>query len=65
MVLDSSRAEVGPVDGIVETGGPPLLEGKLGSGKQFLVPFSPGTIDEVDLEKGIIRLTDLPGLFDE
>ncbi len=65
MVLSSDGAEVGPVDGIVDTGGPPLLEGKLGSGKQFLVPFSPGTIDEVDLEGGTIRLADLPGLVDD
>ncbi|MDT8395155.1 MAG: ribosome maturation factor RimM [bacterium] len=64
-VLDSNGAEVGPVDGFVETGGPPLLGGKRGSGKQFLIPFAPGTIDDVDLEAGTIRLADLPGLIDE
>lgn len=64
-VLDHSGREVGPVEHILETGGPPLLNGPGRGGKAFLVPFAGGTIDEVDLEKGTIRLVDLPGLLQE
>ena len=63
-VMDHLGSEVGPVEHILETGGPPLLTGPGSSGKDFMVPFASGTIDEVDLEKGTIRLVNLPGLID-
>jgi len=64
-VVDHLGAEVGPVEHIQETGGPPLLTGPGSNGKEFMVPFAPGTIDEVDLDKGTIRLVNLPGLIDK
>ncbi len=64
-LLDHLGNEVGPVEKIMETGGPPILTGPGPDGKEFMVPFAPGTIDEVDLEKGTIRLIDLPGLIGE
>jgi 16S rRNA processing protein RimM len=63
-VLDHLGNEVGPVEAIMETGGPQVLTGPGQDGKEFMIPFSPGTIDEVDLKKGTIRLVDLPGLLD-
>lgn len=53
---------VGKISHILQTGGPPLLAGKKPGGKEFFVPFASGTISEVDLEAGTIRLTRLPGL---
>jgi 16S rRNA processing protein RimM len=64
-VLDYDGNNVGKVDGIMETGGPPLLTIARGDGKEFLVPFASGTIEDVDSDAGIIRLADLPGLIDE
>ena len=64
-VLDHQDKEVGPVEHILETGGPPILTGPARDGKEFMVPFAKGTIDEVDLEEGTIRLVDLPGLIEE
>lgn len=64
-VIDHQGQEVGPVEHILETGGPPILAGPGRSGKEFMVPFASGTIDEVDLEAGTIRLIDLPGLIEE
>jgi 16S rRNA processing protein RimM len=63
-VVDHLCREVGPVDGIVETGGPPLLTGTRPNGDGFMIPFASGTIHEVDLEKRIITLVNLPGLVD-
>ena len=64
-VLDHLGNEVGPIERIVETGGPPVLTGPGPDGEEFMIPFAPGTIDEVDLEGGTIRLINLPGLVDE
>ena len=64
-LLDHQGVEIGPVERIVETGGPPVLAGSRPEGGEFMVPFASGTIDEVDLEGGTIRLADLPGLIDE
>jgi 16S rRNA processing protein RimM len=64
-VFDHHGNEVGPVERIMETGGPQVLTGPGPDGDEFMVPFSPGTIDDVDLEKGTITLVDLPGLVDE
>ncbi len=64
-LLDHLGNEVGSVERIVETGGPPVLAGPGPEGGEFMVPFAPGTIDEVDLEKGIITLVNLPGLVDD
>jgi 16S rRNA processing protein RimM len=70
-LLDSTSKILGTVKWIMETGGPPVLVGTLapeGSedpGKEFMVPFSSGTIAEVDLEAGTIRISNLPGLIDE
>lgn len=62
-LLDHLGNEVGPVERIVETGGPPVLAGPGPGGKEFMVPFASGTIEEVDLDGGTIRLVDLPGLI--
>jgi len=64
-VVDHKGNEIGPVERIVETGGPRVLAGPGPGGKEFMVPFAPGTIGEVDLEKGMIRLVNLPGLVEE
>ena len=64
-VLDHLGNEVGPVQKIVETGGPQILTGPGPDGEEFMIPFAPGTIDEVDLDKRTIRLINLPGLVDE
>ncbi len=59
---DHEGKTVGKISHILQTGGPPLLAGKKRGGGEFLVPFASGTISEVDLEAGTIRLTCLPGL---
>lgn len=64
-VMDHRGIRIGTVEGIMETGGPPVITGAASDGKQFMVPFASGTIQDVDLEKGTIRLIDLPGLVDE
>jgi 16S rRNA processing protein RimM len=64
-VQDHDGEKVGTVDGIMETGGPPLLTIVREDGKESLVPFASGTVDEVEMDSGIIRLVDLPGLIDE
>ena len=65
ILLDHLGNEVGPVEEIMETGGPPILTGPLPDGGEFMIPFAPGTIDEVDLNGGTIRIVDLPGLIDD
>ena len=65
ILLDHLGNEVGPVEKIMDTGGPPILTGPLPDGGEFMIPFAPGTIDEVDLNGGTIRIVDLPGLIDE
>jgi 16S rRNA processing protein RimM len=62
-VLDHLGNEVGPIERVVETGGPPVLTGPGSDGEEFMIPFAPGTIDDVDLEKGTITLVNLPGLI--
>ena len=64
-VLDFDGNNVGTVDGIVHTGGPPLLSVKRGEGKDVLVPFASGTIEEVEMDAGTMRLADLPGLIED
>ena len=63
-VLDHRGSEVGPVENFMETGGPPLLVILGPDGKEFLIPFASGTIDEVDLDGGTIRIANLPGLIE-
>jgi 16S rRNA processing protein RimM len=65
ILLDYRGKKVGCVDNILETGGPPVLCGEKAGGEPFMVPFAPGTIENVDLIKGTIRLTNLPGLIDD
>lgn len=62
-VMDHEGALIGNVEWIMETGGTPVLvgEGELG---EFLIPFSPDAVGEVDLEKGLLRLNHLPGLLE-
>ena len=64
-LLDHRGEVVGRVDRITETAGPPLLTGSKTNGEPFMVPFTPGTIQNVDLEKSTITLVDLPGLVDD
>lgn len=61
-LFDHKGGEIGPVESFMETGGPPLMMGTRLDGDAFIVPFASGTVDEVDLEKGTIKLVDLPGL---
>ena len=65
ILLDHKGERIGLVDNFMDTGGPPLLTGTRTDGKEFIIPFASGTIDEVDLEKGVIRLINLPGLIDD
>ena len=39
-VLDHQGKEVGPVEHILETGGPPVLSGHGAGGKEFMIPFA-------------------------
>jgi 16S rRNA processing protein RimM len=64
-VMDHLGKRVGTVEGIVETGGPPVITVAGSDGRRFMVPFASGTIEDVDLGKGTIRLINLPGLVDE
>jgi 16S rRNA processing protein RimM len=64
-LLDHRGKEVGGVSSYIETGGAPVLCGKKTDGGSFMVPFAPGTIEEVDPGKKTIRMTNLPGLVDE
>jgi 16S rRNA processing protein RimM len=64
-LLDHRGEVVGRVDRITETAGPPLLTGSKTNGEPFMVPFTLGTIQDVDLEKSTITLVDLPGLVDD
>jgi 16S rRNA processing protein RimM len=64
-LLDHKGGKIGEVKGILETGGPPVLCGDRDGGAPFMVPFAPGTIEDVDMEKGTILLKDLPGLIDD
>lgn len=63
-LLDHRGETVGRVDRIIETAGPPLLAGEKKNGEPFMVPFTHGTIEKVDLGEGTIRLMNLPGLID-
>ncbi len=62
-VMDHEGALIGNVEWIMETGGTPVLVGEGESG-EFLIPFSPDAVGEVDLEKGLLRLNYLPGLLE-
>jgi 16S rRNA processing protein RimM len=64
-LLDHRGEKVGQVDRILETVGPPLLAGEKPNGESFMVPFTHGTIEEVNLDECTISLTNLPGLIDE
>ena len=64
-LLDHRGERVGLVESFMETGGPPLLTGTRSDGETFIVPFASGTIDEVDMEIGTIKLVDLPGLIEK
>jgi 16S rRNA processing protein RimM len=61
-VKDVSGNLVGTVDWIMDTGGSPVLMIPAPRGGEMMVPFSSGTIEGVDLEKGVITMADLPGL---
>jgi 16S rRNA processing protein RimM len=61
-LLDHRGKVIGKVVSILETAGPPLITGLNADGESFMIPFTYGTIDEVDLERGTITLVDLPGL---
>ncbi len=62
-VMDHEGTLIGNVEWIMETGGAPVLVGEGESG-EFLIPFSPDAVGEVDLEKGLLRLNHLPGLLE-
>lgn len=64
-VSDHLGGRIGPVEGFVHTGGPALMVVPAPDGREFLIPFASGTVDEVDLEEGTITLADLPGLLGE
>jgi 16S rRNA processing protein RimM len=64
-LLDYRGREVGKVDRILETAGPPLLAGIKTNGEPFMVPFTHGIIEEVDIEKSTITIVDLPGLVND
>lgn len=64
-VLDHLGKEIGQVERFVETGGPALMAVTAPDEKELLIPFAKGTVDDVDLEKGTIKLVDLPGLIDD
>ncbi len=64
-VFDHIGRKIGFVDGFMETGGPVLMVIAAPDGSELMIPFASGTVDEVDLEKGTIKLVDLPGLINE
>lgn len=61
-VVDSSGSPLGPVNWVMDTGGAPVLMIPAPSGGEMMVPFAPGTIEDVDLDAGVIRMAALEGL---
>ncbi len=62
-VFDHEGTPLGMIEEIMDTGGSPVLVCR-GDRGEFLIPFSPDAVGEVDLERGILNLLDLPGLLD-
>lgn len=63
-VLDSSGAPRGSVRAVVHLPGQDLLAVTVGEDER-LVPFVTALVPEVDLEAGVVRLADVPGLLDD
>jgi len=63
-VLDHLGRKIGTMEAFVETGGPVLMAVPGLNGRELLIPFASGTVDEVNLEEGTITLVDLPGLIE-
>lgn len=63
-VRDHLGNSVGRIDWIMETGGAPVIVVHGAEGEEILIPFSPGSVREVDLEQKLLILMDIPGLLD-
>ena len=63
-VLTAAGAEVGTVSGVAHLPSQDLLEIDA-AGETRLVPFVAELVPEVDLDQGLVRLADVPGLLDD
>ncbi|MFC7621041.1 ribosome maturation factor RimM [Microlunatus sp. GCM10028923] len=63
-VLDAGGSEVGRVTGVAHLPAQDLLEIDTGTG-EALVPFVTELVPEVDLDQGLLRLADVPGLLSD
>ena len=63
-VLDHEGTLLGRTVSIMETGGTPVLVVAGGEHGEVLIPFSPASVEKVDMESGRLHLTDLPGLLE-
>jgi 16S rRNA processing protein RimM len=61
-VLDAAGTEVGRVTGVAHLPAQDLLEIDTGAG-EALVPFVSELVPDVDLDQGLLRLADVPGLL--
>lgn len=62
-VRDHLGNSVGRTDQIMETGGTPVLVVHGAEGEEILIPFSPESVRDVDLEQKLLILMHLPGLL--
>ena len=63
-VRDHLGNSIGRTSWIMETGGTPVLVVRGEEGEEILIPFSSGTVGEVDLDRKLLMLIDLPGLLE-
>ncbi len=65
-VTDSSTGEVyGTVNDVLRTGSNDVYEMKDSSGKMYYIPAIPDIVDEIDVEKEVLRITPMKGLFSD
>jgi 16S rRNA processing protein RimM len=62
--LTVSGRELGKVSGLLETGSSLVLVLADESGQEKLIPFTDECVPEVDLALGLLKVAELPGLFD-
>lgn len=62
-VMDTEGEPLGEIGQIYPTGGRPLL-GIVADGEERLVPFVREIVEDVDLEKGVMRVRPPPGLLE-
>ena len=65
-VIDSKTGEVyGTVKDVLRTGSNDVYEMTGADSKLYYIPAIPDIVDEVDVDKGVIRITPMKGLFSD